>query len=88
MGRNRGIKVTMPIPKMRYRVSSFILNFSPPSHPPLSEPEVVEGEGMSFVSMAIPIPEARRPVNRIYQFPGNAHLKRIEEIPAITITHR
>jgi hypothetical protein len=38
--------------------------------------------------MTIPIPEARRPVNRIDQFPGNAHLKKIEEIPAMTITQR
>jgi hypothetical protein len=88
MGRNRGINVTMLIPKMRYTVSSFILYFSLPPHPPLFEPEVFEGEGISFVSMAIPIPEARRLVNRIYQFPGNAHLNKIERIPAITITHR
>jgi hypothetical protein len=69
----------MLIPTMRYRVSSFMPYFSA-SPPPSKEvvrrsgsPFPVEGEGMSFVSIAIPIPEARRPVNRIYQFPGNAH---------------
>jgi hypothetical protein len=49
------------------------------------EPEAVDGEGMSFFSMTIPIPETRRAVRMIYQFPGNAHLKKSEDSPAITM---
>jgi len=80
MGKNRGRKVTSAIPKMRYNVSSFIPYFSPPP-----SPSPIEGEGISFVSMAIPIPEARRAVRMICQFPGNAHLKKSENIPAATM---
>jgi hypothetical protein len=38
--------------------------------------------------MIIAIPEAKRAVSRIYQFPGRAHLKKTEIMPAITMTHK
>ena len=70
MGKNRGRKVTIAIPKMSIRISCLIL-----CHP----------YSFNFELIYIPTPEARKAVRMIYQFPGNAHLKKSENTPATTM---
>ena len=77
MGKNRGTKVTSAIPKMSIRISCLIL-----CHPYSFNFKL---QTFNFELIYIPIPEARRAVRMIYQFPGNAHLKKSEDIPAITM---
>jgi len=77
MGKKRGRKVTIAIPKMSIRISCLIL-----CHPYSFNFKL---QTFNFELIYIPIPEARRAVRMIYQFPGNAHLKKSENIPATTM---